>query len=63
MVSGLTMKESTIKHVIRFPADAYAKLRRMAELEDRSINSQVVAAIRQAIEIYEREHGSIDSQK
>lgn len=56
------MKDSTIKHVIRFPADVYAKLRRMAELEDRSINSQVVAAIRQAVELYEREHGPIDGK-
>lgn len=53
------MGEKTIKHVIRFPSDLYDKLRKIAEREDRSINSQVVASIRQAVEQYEREHGAL----
>ncbi len=48
-----------IKHVIRFPSDVYGNLRKIAEKEDRSINSQVIAMIRQAIEQYEREHGPL----
>ena len=53
------MAEKTIKHVIRFPEDVYNKLRKLAELEDRSINSQVVASLRQMIDQYEKEHGPI----
>lgn len=53
------MAEKTIKHVIRFPEDVYNKLRKLAELEDRSINSQVVASLRQMIDQYEKEHGQI----
>jgi len=53
------MTEETIKHVIRFPNDLYRKLKRLAELEDRSINSQVVASLRQIIDLYEKEHGPI----
>ena len=56
------MSETTVKHVIRFPADVYVKLRKVAEKEDRSINSQVIAFIRQSIEQYERNHGTIDSE-
>lgn len=49
-----------VRHVIRFPSDIYDKLRRIAEKEERSINGQVIAFVRQAIEQYEREHGSLN---
>jgi hypothetical protein len=54
------MAEKTIKHVIRFPEDVYNKLRKLADLQDRSINSQVIASLRQVIDQYEREHGTIE---
>ena len=54
------MSEKVIRHVIRFPDDVYEKLRKIAEKEDRSINWEVVAAIRQTVEQYEREHGPLN---
>lgn len=51
--------DKTVRHNIRFPEDLYKKLRRIAALEDRSINSQVLASLRQMIEQYEKEHGLI----
>jgi len=44
------MADETVKHVIRFPADVYAKLREIAEREERSINWEVVAAVKLLIE-------------
>ena len=51
--------DKEVRHNIRFPTDLYQKLKRLAELEDRSINSQVVASLRQIIDLYEKEHGPI----
>lgn len=47
------------KLVVRFPAELYAKLRTLAELENRSINGQVLTAVKTLIERYEAEHGVI----
>jgi hypothetical protein len=44
------MSEKAIRHVIRFPPDVYEKLREIAEQEDRSINWEVVAAVRLLVE-------------
>jgi hypothetical protein len=54
------MANDTVKHVIRFPSNLYAKLRKLAEIEHRSINNQVVAAIEQMVEQHERERGPLD---
>ena len=54
------MSEKTIKHVIRFPPDLYEKLRKIAEKEERSINGEVVIAVRQLVARYEQEHGALD---
>ena len=51
-----------VKHMIRFPADVYAKLRQIAEKEERSINWTVVAAVKQYVEQYERQHGTLPVQ-
>ncbi len=53
------MADITIKHVIRFPEDVYAKLRKIAEADDRSINWEVVAAVKLLIAEHERKHGTI----
>ena len=54
------MSEKTVRHVIRFPSDVYDKLRKVAEKEDRSINWEVVAAVKHLVEQYEREHGTLN---
>ena len=54
------MSEKTIRHVIRFPPDLYEKLRKIAEKEERSINGEVVIAVRQLVARYEQEHGALD---
>jgi rRNA-processing protein FCF1 len=48
-----------VKHVIRFPQTVYAKLKELAEIDDRSINSEVVVAVKLLIEKYEQEHGPL----
>lgn len=48
-----------VKHMIRFSPDLYAKLRKLAEREDRSINWEVNTAVKLLIERYEREHGAL----
>lgn len=53
------MGEKIVRHVIRFPDDVYEKLRKIAEKQDRSINWEVVAAVKLLVEQYEREHGAI----
>lgn len=49
----------TVKHMIRFPSDVYARLRKIAETEERSINWTVVAAVKRFVEEYEAKHGCI----
>lgn len=49
------MSEKTIRHVIRFPPDVYDKLREIAKDEDRSINWEVVAAVRLLVERHARD--------
>ena len=49
----------TINHTIRFPDDLYAKLKAMAVLDDRNINSEVVAIVRATVADYERRNGPI----
>ena len=49
----------TTNHTIRFPDDLYAKLKALAVLEDRNVNSEVVAIIRAAVTDYERRNGPI----
>lgn len=44
------MSEKVIRHVIRFPADVYDALREIAEQEERSINWEVVAAVKLLVE-------------
>ena len=52
--------KNTIDTVIRFPPDLYEKLRKIAEKEERSINGEVVIAVRQLVARYEQEHGALD---
>ncbi|MBK8772661.1 MAG: toxin-antitoxin system HicB family antitoxin [Rhizobiales bacterium] len=49
----------TVKHMIRFPDDLYAKIKVIAERDERSINYEVAALIRLAIADYERRNGPI----
>lgn len=49
----------TAAHTVRFPLDVYAKLRKLAQLERRPINSEVVVAVEKLIADYERENGPI----
>ncbi len=49
------MSEKTVRHVIRFPSDLYDKLRKIAEKEDRSINWEVVTAVRLLVERHEQQ--------
>ena len=44
---------------IRIEEEMLAKLGYVAEYEDRSINSQVLVLIRQSIQEFERQHGTI----
>ena len=44
------MSEKVVRHVIRFPPDVYEALREIAEQEERSINWEVVAAVKLLIE-------------
>ena len=53
------MSEKVVRHVIRFPPDVYEALREIAEQEERSINWEVVAAVKLLIEKHEQEHGPI----
>lgn len=54
------MTIETVKHMIRFPTDIYSKLRKVAEREDRSINWEVIAAVKLLIEQYENKHGPLE---
>ena len=53
------MSEKTVRHVIRFPPDLYDKLRKIAEKEERSINWEVIAAVRLLVEQHERQTESL----
>lgn len=53
------MTTEPIKHMIRFPSDVYSKLRQIAEKEDRSINWEVIAAVKLLIEKHEQEHSPL----
>lgn len=53
------MTTEPVKHMIRFPSDVYSKLRKIAEKEDRSINWEVIAAVKLLIEKHEQEHGPL----
>lgn len=53
------MRKQAVNHIIRFPPDLYAKLRKLAELENRSINGQVLTAVKAFIDQYEARHGVI----
>lgn len=53
------MSEKTVRHVIRFPSDLYDKLRKIAEKEERSINWEVIAAVRLLVEQHERQTESL----
>ena len=54
------MSEKTVKHVIRFPSDVYDKLRKIAEREDRSINWEVIAAVKLLVERHEQKRGQAE---
>ncbi len=54
------MSEKTVKHVIRFPSDLYDKLRKIAEKEDRSINWEVIAAVKLLVAQHEQPHQQRD---
>ncbi len=43
----------------RLPEDMYAKLRILAKMEERSINAEILIAVRALIADYERRHGVI----
>ena len=53
------MSEKTVRHVIRIPSDLYDKLRKIAEKEERSINWEVIAAVRLLVEQHERQTESL----
>jgi predicted transcriptional regulator len=42
-------KENEIRITIRFPSDIADELKKLAKIEDRSINSEVVHAVREHI--------------
>jgi len=54
------MTTEPVKHMIRFPGDIYPKLRKIAEKEERSINWEVITAVKLLIEKYEQEHGPLN---
>lgn len=49
-----------VRQTVRFPDDVYSKLRKVAEREDRSINWEVIAAVKLLIEQYENKHGPLE---
>ncbi len=48
-----------IRRTVRLPQNLDAKLQKLAEIERRSINSQMEVAVQRMIEQYEREHGQL----
>lgn len=58
-------KEQEIRITIRFPSDLVEDLKKLAKIEDRSINSEVVHAVREHIarkmHNAEREKGEDDA--
>lgn len=56
------MTTGQVKHMIRFPEEVYSKLRKIAEKEDRSINWEVITAVKLLIEKYEQEHGPLNPE-
>jgi len=55
------MDEKTIRHTIRFPEDIYEKLREISAKDDRSINWEVITAVRLLVEKHEKERGTLSS--
>ncbi len=53
------MDKKSIPHMIRFPDDVYAKLRTIAKDDDRSVNWEVVAAVKLLIADYEQRNGTV----
>lgn len=48
-----------VRQTVRLPQDLYAKLQKLAEKEARSVNGQIIASLRQTIDLYEKEHGQL----
>lgn len=49
-----------VRQTVRFPGEVYSKLRKVAEREDRSINWEVIAAVKLLIEQHENKHGPLE---
>lgn len=56
--SGEIMKEE-VRQTVRLPRELYGKLQLLADKEQRSINGQIIASLRQTIAQHEREHGPL----
>lgn len=57
------MPKYKVKHLIRFPPAIYAKICKIAEIEHRSINGQVVMAIETFVQQYETAHGPLPTDE
>lgn len=47
--------QEDVKRSVRFPADLYRRLERIAKREHRSVTSQLVAMLEDSVKRYERE--------
>ena len=48
---------------IRIDVELFSKIKNIAEVEDRTINQQIINFIKRGIEVYEKEQAILDSVK
>lgn len=47
-------------YALRLPEDVKLKMSKIADSQERSLNGQIIIALKKYIETYEKEHGSIN---
>lgn len=54
--------ENEVRQTVRLPKDLYEKVHSLARKENRSVNGQIIASLRQTIQQYEQEHGPLNTE-